>query len=68
MLHREEWRGDGDWRVRWIGDLNRDGRPDLLVDASFKYSVFRTRLYLSSLAGDGQLELAEWATTTRVAC
>lgn len=50
-LHTDQWHGDGHWLVRWIGDLNRDGWPDLLVDASYKYSVHTTRLFLSHAAG-----------------
>ena len=46
-LHSDQYHGDGHWRVRWIGDLNGDGWPDLLLDASYKYSVNTTRLYLS---------------------
>ena len=37
QLHTDEWHGDGRWRVRWIGDLNRDSWPDVLLDASHKY-------------------------------
>ena len=67
QLHSDQWHGDGHWRVRWIGDLNRDGWPDLLVDASYKYSVYTTRLYLSR-ESDGRLEVSEAATFTHSAC
>lgn len=67
QLHSDQWHGDGHWRVRWIGDLNRDGWPDLLVDASYKYSVHTTRLYLST-ERDGRLEVSEAATFTHSAC
>ncbi|MFO7527320.1 MAG: hypothetical protein R6W86_00735 [Marinobacter sp.] len=67
-LHADAWHGDGHWRVRWIGDLNRDGWPDLLLDASYKYSVYTTRLYLSSPGADGGLEITEVATFTHTAC
>ena len=53
--------------VRWIGDLNRDGVPDLLVDASYKYSVHTTRLFLSRTTG-GQIEFAEVGRFERTAC
>ncbi len=66
-LHAGEWHGDGHWRVRWIGDLNRDGWPDLLLDASYKYSVYTARLFLSREADD-QLEIHELATFTHSAC
>jgi hypothetical protein len=67
QLHSDQWHGDGHWRVRWIGDLNRDGWPDFLVDASYKYSVYTTRLYLSGET-DGRLEVSEAATFTHSAC
>lgn len=67
QLHADQWHGDGHWRVRWIGDLNRDGWPDLLVDASYKYSVYTTRLYLSHDT-DGRLDVSEAATFTHLAC
>jgi hypothetical protein len=66
-LHSDQWHGDGHWRLRWMGDLNRDGWPDLLVDASHKYSVYTSRLFLSSLSG-GRLEFSEVATFTHSAC
>ena len=66
-LHTDQWHGDGHWRVRWIGDLNRDGWPDLLLDASYKYSVTTTRLYLSR-AADGQPAFAEIAILNSAAC
>lgn len=66
-LHGDRWYGDGHWRVRWIGDLNRDGWPDLLFDASYKYSLNTTRLYLSREGRLG-LEFSEVATLTTSAC
>lgn len=67
QLRSDQWHGDGHWRVRWIGDLNRDGWPDLLLDASYKYSVYTTRLYLSRVA-DGRLDIAEVASLEHTAC
>lgn len=61
------WQGDGDVGTRWIGDLNRDGWPDLLVDASYKYSVYTTRLFLSAVA-EGSVALIEAAVLERAAC
>ena len=67
QLHTDQWHGDGRWRVRWIGDLNRDGWPDLLLDASYKYSVNTTRLYLSR-ADNGRPAFAEAGIFTNAAC
>jgi hypothetical protein len=41
--------------VVWAGDLDRDGKLDLLVNFSRKYSVHPYRLLLSSKASAGQL-------------
>lgn len=68
VLRSAEWQGEGDWRVRWIGDLNRDGWPDLLVDASYKYSVHTTRLYLSRVGGAGEVGMIEAGTVQHFAC
>ncbi|MGH7585060.1 MAG: hypothetical protein ACREMH_02335 [Gemmatimonadales bacterium] len=38
---------EGHWDLLWLGDLNRDGWPDLLLQADRKYSVRTTRLLLS---------------------
>ncbi len=67
QLRSDEWQGDGHWGVRWIGDMNRDGWPDLLVDASHKYSVHTTRLFLSTGSGS-VVEMTEAATFTHSAC
>jgi len=66
-LHTGQWHGDGHWLVRWIGDLNRDGLPDVLLDASFKYSVYTTRLFLSRETAD-HLEFTEAARFEHTAC
>lgn len=67
LLHTDQWHGDGHWLVRWIGDLNRDGWPDALFDASYKYSVRTTRLFLSRVS-DGAFELLPAATFSHSAC
>lgn len=67
QLLSDQWHGDGHWQVRWIGDLNRDGWPDLLIDASYKYSVYTTRLYLSRMRG-GRLDMREVAKLQHSAC
>lgn len=41
--------------VHWAGDMDSDGRLDLIVTLSHKYSVFPTRLLLSSVARQGEL-------------
>lgn len=42
-----EFEDEGHWAVLWLGDLNRDGWPDLLLQADGKYSLQTTRLLLS---------------------
>jgi hypothetical protein len=39
----------------WAGDLDRDGKVDLLMDVSGHYSSMELRLYLSSRATPGEL-------------
>ncbi|MCB0334183.1 MAG: hypothetical protein KDD55_11825 [Bdellovibrionales bacterium] len=41
--------------VLWAGDLDRDGKLDLLIDTSNHYNVTEQTLYLSSLATKGEL-------------
>lgn len=41
--------------VSWIGDMDRDGKPDLLVNLSFSGFGSRMVLFLSSLATEGEL-------------
>ena len=43
------------FEVEWAGDLDRDGRLDLVVNLSRKYSVHPHRLLLSSRAARNQL-------------
>ncbi len=62
-LYRTEWTDDGSWALRWAGDVNGDGRLDLLLDATHKYSVATQRLFLSSAAG-----LTEVASFTQTSC
>lgn len=42
---------DGNAALLFVGDLDRDGRPDLIFDASDHYNVARPTLFLSSPAG-----------------
>lgn len=41
--------------ILWVGDLDRDGKLDLLLDASEHYNVGELRLYLSERAKEGAL-------------
>ena len=66
-LHTDQWHGDGHWLVRWVGDLNRDGLPDVLLDASYKYSVYTTRLFLSRETA-GQVAFTQAARLEHTAC
>jgi hypothetical protein len=43
------------WPILWAGDLDRDGRLDLYMDLSWKYSVSRRVLFLSSAASGDDL-------------
>ena len=46
---------DPHFEIEWAGDLDRDGRLDLVVNLSRKYSVYPHRLLLSSRAVKNQL-------------
>jgi hypothetical protein len=52
--------------VHWAGDLDRDGRLDMLVTFSQKYSYHPRQLFLSSGARSGEL-VAEVARYERIA-
>jgi hypothetical protein len=56
---------DTSWPILWAGDLDRDGRLDLYLDLSWKYSVSRRVLFLSSAAAGDSLvgEAAVFQTT-----
>jgi len=42
-------------RVEWVGDLDRDGRPDILIDDNMGELGGHWVLYLSSSARQGEL-------------
>lgn len=46
---------DGTPELVWVGDVDRDGHMDILVDATERYTRNDYRLFLSSLAGPGEL-------------
>lgn len=52
---REDAFPDGGPSLLWAGDLDRDGKLDLLLDISNRYYVSEIALFLSSLAGPGEL-------------
>ncbi len=67
---------DGEWHtsgildtpmILWAGDLDGDGRLDVLVNTSDNDNVGEVRLYLSSLADPARL-MAEAARFTYVGC
>ena len=39
--------------LEWVGDLDRDNKPDILIKTSTQYSYQKARLFLSSQAGKG---------------
>lgn len=51
--------------IFYAGDIDRDGKPDLLYNLSTHYNLSNVTLFLSSHAGDGQLvkQVASWNTT-----
>lgn len=55
VLWRNEYVGDGPPLLRWVGDLDRDGKLDLLIDVTDHDNLSRMALFLSSLAKEGEL-------------
>ena len=55
---------DGTPRIVWAGDIDRDGKIDLLLDTTYHYNLTRLVLYLSSAAKEGEIvgKVAEWKT------
>jgi hypothetical protein len=51
--------------VEWIGDLDGDGRWDFIVNQTDHYNVNQPALFLSTLAGEGEIagKAAEFRTT-----
>ncbi len=50
MLGSDAWP-----HLRWAGDIDRDGRLDLLIDMTDHYNVSAPTLFLSTQAKDGEL-------------
>lgn len=50
----DEYDKFNNFKFLFVGDIDGDGLPDLLVDAS-EYNIYRLALYLSSFAEDGEL-------------
>ncbi len=50
-----QFAGEQPPKVIWAGDLDRDGRLDLLVDTTNHYNVSSIALFLSSAAAKGKL-------------
>jgi len=61
------WASENPPTVVWAGDLDKDGRLDLLLNTSNHYNVSEMRLYLSSAAKAGHL-VAEVASFRSVGC
>lgn len=54
-LYRATFQDEGNWEPVFLGDLDGDGKPDLILNASPKYSSGMLRLFLSSAAGKNEL-------------
>ena len=54
-------------RLLFAGDLDRDGRLDLVLDTTWHYNVSRPTLFLSTLAREGEL-VREAAANESVGC
>ncbi len=67
VLYRQEGGEVEGWTLYWAGDLDRDGRLDLVLSADSNANVTTLRLFLSSEAAPGEL-LREVATFTRSGC
>lgn len=58
---------DGQLQLLFAGDLDRDGRLDLLLDMSDHYNVSRPTLWLSTAAAEGEV-VGEAAAFESVGC
>lgn len=55
------------WEVLWAGDLDGDGKLDLLLDLAGHYNASELRLFLSTAAGKGEA-VRQVAVLERVGC
>jgi hypothetical protein len=55
---------DCGWDLCWVGDLDRDGKPDFFINLTNHYNSTVHRLFLSSQAGTGEIvrEVAAFGT------
>lgn len=62
LLKQSEEFGDESARLRWAGDLDRDGQVDLIYNLGGHYTRTRLALFLSSAAKPGELVglVARW--------
>lgn len=58
---------DCGWDLRWVGDLDKDGKLDFLINLTNHYNSTIPRLFLSSPAGKGEI-LREVAAFGTVGC
>ena len=63
----QEFFDDAMINFHWIGDLDQDGIPDMLIDTSHKYSYSNPTLFLSSPSGKNSL-VKKVAESTRYGC
>jgi len=55
LLWSDDQASDAIAALVWLADIDRDGRPDLMLEASGHYATLCAKLFLSSAAGDGEL-------------
>ena len=55
VIVNHEFLDDAMTAILWVGDLDGDGIPDMIIDMSPKYSYSTPSLFLSSQADDGDI-------------
>jgi hypothetical protein len=55
VLRADAYDSDEPPKLHWAGDLDRDGKLDLVIDITNHYNLSRMALFLSSLAKEGEL-------------